>query len=52
MWTRFVRWTRCVGLGSLLLLALPWFPLAMTDSPMVQAADQVDLLDINTVTAE
>ena len=52
MWTRFVRWTRCVGLGSLLLLALPWFPLAVTDSPMVHAADQTDLLDLNIATAE
>ena len=48
----FVRWTLRVGLGSLLLLALPLFPLAVTDSPVVQAAEQADLLDINTATAD
>lgn len=47
-----VRWTLRVGLGSVLLLALPLFPVAVTDSTLVRAADQADLLDINTATAE
>ena len=47
-----VRWTLHLGLGSVLLLALPLFPLAVTDSPVVQAAEQADLLDINTATAD
>lgn len=47
-----VRWTLRVGLGSLLLLGLPLFPVIVTDSSLVQAAEQADLLDINTATAE
>jgi DNA uptake protein ComE-like DNA-binding protein len=35
-----------------LLLALLLFPFAVTDSPVVQAAEQADLLDINTATAD
>jgi competence protein ComEA len=52
MQSRLVKWTRRVGLGSLLLLAFPLFPFAVTDSSLAQAADQADLLDINTATAE
>ena len=47
-----VRWTVRVGLGSLLLLALPLFPLAVTVSSAGPAAEKVDLLDINTATAD
>ena len=47
-----IRWTVRVGLGSALLLALPLPPFALTDSPLAQAADQADLLDINTATAD
>ena len=47
-----VRWTLRVGLGSLLLLALPLLPVAVTDASLAQAADQVELLDINTATAD
>lgn len=47
-----VRWTLRVGLGSLLLLGLPLLPVIVTDSSLVQAAEQADLLDINTATAE
>ena len=36
----------------MLLLALPLFPVTVTDSSLVQAAEQVDLLDINTATAQ
>ena len=52
MLSAIVRWTLRVGLGSLLLLALPLLPVAVTDSSLVQAADQADLLDVNTATAE
>src|SRR5438270_12065578 len=47
-----VRWTVRVGLGSALLLALPLLPFALTNSPLAQAADQADLLDLNTATAD
>jgi DNA uptake protein ComE-like DNA-binding protein len=47
-----IMWTVRVGLGSALLLALPLLPFAFTDSPLAQAADQADLLDINTATAD
>jgi len=36
----------------MLLLALPLFPFAATDSSVVHAAEQADLLDINTATAD
>ena len=52
MWLKFMKWTLHLGLVSVLLLALPLFPLAVTDSPVVQAAEQADLLDINTATAD
>ena len=52
MGSKLVRWALRVGLGSVLLLALPLFPLAVTDSPVVQAAERVDLLDINQATAD
>jgi competence protein ComEA len=52
MRSTLVRRTLHLGLGSVLLLALPLFPLAVTDSLVVQAAEQADLLDINTATAD
>ena len=52
MWLMLVRWTLHLGVGSVLLLSLPLFPLAVTDSPVVQAAEQADLLDINQATAD
>lgn len=52
MGSTLVRWTLSAGLGSVLLLSLTLFPLAVTDSPVVQAAEQADLLDINTATAD
>jgi len=52
MWPMFMRWTLRVGLGSVLLLALPLFTLAVTVSSAGQMAEQSDLLDINTATAE
>jgi competence protein ComEA len=47
-----VRWTLRVGLGSVLLLALPVFPSVMTDASVVQAAEKSEPLDINTATAD
>ena len=52
MASMLIRWTLRVGLASMLLLALPLFPFAVTDHPMVHAAEQPDLLDINTATAD
>jgi len=52
MGSTLVRRTLHLGLGSVFLLSLPLFPLAVTDSPVVQAAEQADLLDINTATAD
>lgn len=48
----FLRWTLRVGLGSVLLLALPLFPLALTIPSVAHAAEKSDLLDINTATAD
>jgi DNA uptake protein ComE-like DNA-binding protein len=47
-----VSWTIRVGLGSLLLLAFPLFPLALNVSSAGPTAEKVDLLDINTATAD
>jgi len=52
MRSKLIRWTFSAGLGGVLLLALSLFPLAVTDSSVVQAAEQADLLDINTATAD
>ena len=52
MMSTIERWTVRVGLASALLLALPFIPSALTSPPLVQAADQADLLDINTATAD
>ena len=52
MRSTLVKWTLRVGLGSVLLLVLPLFPLAVTVSSAGPAKEQADLLDINTATAE
>jgi len=52
MRSKLVRRTLHLGLGSILLISLPLFPLAVIDSLVVQAAEQADLLDINTATAD
>ena len=46
-----VRWTLRVGLASTLLLTLSLLPFVLANSPLAHAADQADLLDINTATA-
>ena len=50
--SRYVRWILNAGLGSVFLFALPLFPLAVTDSSLVQAAEKSDLLDSNRATAD
>ncbi len=52
------KWLLCTGLASILLL-LPLYPLSVTNSAFVSAAEPAktqtnttDLLDINTATAE
>ena len=52
MGSKLVRRTLRLGLGSVLLISLPLFPLSVTDSLVVQAAEQADLLDINQATAD
>ncbi len=52
MGSTLVRWTLRVGLGSMLLLALSLIPSVMTDASVAQAAEQADLLDINTATVD
>jgi len=52
MWPMFVRWILRVGLGSMLLLALPLFPLAVTVCSAAQMTEKSDLLDINSATAD
>ena len=52
MGSMLIRWTLRVGLGGLLLLALPLFRLAVIDPSIIQAAETSNLLDINTATAE
>lgn len=47
-----VGWTLRVGLGSLLLLALPLLPVAVTNFSLVQAADKAELLDLNSATVD
>jgi len=52
MRSTLVRWTIRVGLGSMLLLGLPLFPFAVMDSSAGTAAENADLLDINTASAD
>ena len=52
MGSRFVTWTFGVGLLGVVLLALPLVPLTTTGSLVAYAAEKVDLLDLNTATAE
>ena len=52
MGSKFVRWTLSTGLGIVFLLPLPLVPVAVMVSSTGQAAEQADLLDINTATAD
>lgn len=52
MQSKLLTWARGVGLASLFLLAFPLLPPSVHNSSMIQAAEQSDLLDINTATAD
>ena len=52
MESKLVRWTLSAGLRIVLLLPLPLLPVAVMVSSTGQAAEQADLLDINTATAD
>jgi DNA uptake protein ComE-like DNA-binding protein len=52
MGSKFFRWRLGAGLGSVLLLAFPLLPVAVMVPSAAQAAEQADLLDINTATAD
>jgi len=52
MRSKLVKWTLGVGLVSLLLSALPLLSSPGNTPSMIQAAEQPDLLDINSATAD
>lgn len=52
MRSHFMKWILRVGLGTVLLLVLPLFPLGVIDSPVAHAAEKGEPLDINTATAD
>ena len=52
MRSRLVTWTLGVGLLGVVLLAFPLMPLTTTGSVVAYAAEQADLLGINTATAD
>lgn len=52
MASTFVKWTLRVGLGTVLLLALPLCPMAVMDAPVAHAAEKTEPLDLNTATAD
>ena len=52
MESMLVKWLLCAGLASVLLLALPCYPLTATEFLMGYAAEKTDLLHINTASAD
>ena len=52
MSSTLVKSTLRVGLGIVLMFASHVFPSVMGETSVVQAAENADLLDINTATAE
>lgn len=52
MRSKLMQWTSGVGLTGLLLLALPLVPPVAQESSIAHAAEQADLLDINSATAD
>ena len=52
MGSELVRWNLSAGMGSVLLLSFPSLFSDMTVSSVGQAAEQSDLIDLNTATAE
>ena len=51
MFSTAMKWIRAIGIGSVLLVSLCFVPATGNLSP-IQAAEQPDLLDINTATAD
>ena len=47
-----IQWIGVVGLAGLLLLAIPLSPSVPLEPSIVHAAEQADLIDINTATAD
>ena len=52
MGSTFVRWTLCIGLGSVLVFSLQMFPVAVIDSSVAHAAETAEPLDLNTATVD
>ena len=52
MGSRLVTWTFGVGLLGVVLLALPLVPLMTAGAVVAYAAEQADLLDLNTATVD
>ena len=52
MLSKLIKWTSGIGLVGVLLFAFPLVPLTVTNSSVAHAADNADLLDINTATAD
>lgn len=52
MRSKFAKFVLGVGLGSILLFALPLFPVTLIDSSVTHAADKAEPLDLNTATAD
>lgn len=52
MRSKLMMWTSAVGVAGLLLLALLLAPNRENNFSIVYAAEQADLLDINTATAD
>ena len=52
MGSRLVKLALAVGLGSILLSALPLFPFTVMYSSVIHAADKTEPLDLNTATAD
>lgn len=52
MRSQLIRWTGSAGLADLLLFAFPLFPPATAGSSVIYAAEQSEMLDINSATVE
>jgi DNA uptake protein ComE-like DNA-binding protein len=52
MGSKFVKLVLGIGLGSILLFALPLFPVTVIGFSEIHAADKAEPLDLNTATAD